>query len=64
MRGHSRGIDQASIGGSKVPPEPGSRASDFAMYHGLANLEALKLRVSEIERLVVARALVSGAERL
>jgi hypothetical protein len=44
------------------PPELGDR--NLAPTHSLAHLEALELRMVDVERLVLARILVGGAEFL
>ena len=44
------------------PPELGDR--NLAPTHSLAHLEALELRMVDVERLVRARILVGGAEFL
>src|SRR5262245_254857 len=48
-----------TLGSAASPPELGDR--NLAPTHSLAHLEALELRMVDVERLVPARILVGGA---
>ena len=64
LRPSSAGVTGSRIGASAPPGMTieGSRRGRLGPLHRLAHLEALELRMLEVERLVVAGAAVGGAE--